>query len=155
MSRRSLLLEEGKQVHSRLSVFYAGKGHSVARYYSGGVLDPCIESLVTPSDPCRLQGGGIPAETRKCTGLPVPYPGQTWPRHVGVGLERMTGGTSTREQLLSLVRITCFRNCPGGQQDREDDRQDSSHLKPLVDGAGAPTAREKNQGGSITCPSSD
>jgi hypothetical protein len=108
-SRPRCFLQERQQVGALASVLDAGERHLTAGHEMLRISDPVIQRLVVPNDVCGFEGGRIPAETRQISRLSIPQAGETWTRHVLVGLQGMASHARA-ECALASDRVAVRKN---------------------------------------------
>src|SRR5216684_4477060 len=83
------VLKERQQVGANSGVLDAVEGHFIVRHHAVRVGQPSIQRAIVPDNSGRLERLGVAFEARQRASLPSPKIGETWSRHVSIGLERV------------------------------------------------------------------
>src|SRR5216683_5034837 len=124
------VLEERQQVRANSGVLDAIEGHFIVRHHAVRVGQPSIQRSIVPDNSRRFERLGVTLEARQRASLPSPKIGQTWPRHVAVGFERMAWRTGP--EVLLTARGIAILGTRGGEECNCRKRDDAvpAHFQP-------------------------
>ncbi len=127
-SRFGGFFEESQQARTNAGILDTLERHVVVGHHGLRIGQPSVERAVVPDDSRRFERVGVTLEARQSAGLASPKPGQTWPRHVSVGFERMARRAGP-EILLAAGCVAFLGKRRGEERNcRKRDDAVSAHL---------------------------